>query len=95
MKLTARLKRGRKTEWWVLEGGAARHTVAEINRETEGTESRYQPYLHLINASPEGLPYALKKLVAAGTLAEAVEAVREELNSRAGNGQPPTLTRLN
>lgn len=80
MKLTTRLKRGRKAEWWVLEGGRDRHTVAEVVRElVGGVEMMYRPYLHLLNPGPDGEPYTLRQLAAKDTLAEAVEVVRAAL----------------
>jgi hypothetical protein len=80
MKLTTRLKRGRKTEWWVLEGGKVRTTVAEVVRElVGGVEMMYRPYLHLLNPSADGEPYTLRQLAARHTLEEAVEVVRAAL----------------
>ena len=77
MKLTTRLKRGRKTEWWVLLGS----TIGEINREmTGGVVMQYRPYLHMRDKpGPDGEDYYLRALSAKDTLAEAVEMIREKL----------------
>ena len=80
MKLTTRLKRGRKAEWWVLAGGKVSHTVAEVVRElVGGVELMYRPYLHLLNPGQDGEPYTLRQLAAKDTLAEAIEVVRAAL----------------
>ena len=81
MKLTTRLKRGRKTEWWVLKGGEVRMTIGEINRElTGGVVMQYRPYLHMRDKpGPDGEDYYLRSLSAKDTLAEAVEMIREKL----------------
>lgn len=81
MKLTTRLKRGRKTEWWVLRGGEVRVTIGEINREmTGGVVMQYRPYLHMRDKpGPDGEDYYLRSLLAKDTLAEAVEVIREKL----------------
>lgn len=85
MKLTTRLKKGRKTEWWVLAGGEVRHTVAEINRElTGGVAMQYRPYLHMRDKpGPDGEDYYLRQLAAKDTLAEAVEVVRDAMTPKA------------
>ena len=82
MKLTTRLKRGRKAEWWVLEGGRTKITVAEIVRElVGGVEMMHRPYLHMAKPGPDGEPYTLRQLAAKNTLAEAVEVVKAALES--------------
>jgi len=82
MKLTMRLKRGRKTEWWVLQGGEVRSTIGEINREmTGGVVMQYRPYLHMRDKpGPDGEDYYLRSLQAKDTLEEAVEVIREKLS---------------
>jgi hypothetical protein len=88
MKLTTRLKRGRKSEWWVLQGGASKMTVAEINRELIGGVSmKYRPYIHMRDKrGPDGEDYYirgedyyLRGLPGCDTLDDAVEAVRSAL----------------
>jgi hypothetical protein len=82
MKLSTRLKRGRKAEWWVLVGGANRHTVAEVLREPVGGVIKFCPYIHLPNPSRDGAPFSLSKLEAVDTLDAAIDVVRSELESR-------------
>lgn len=85
MKLTTRLKRGRKSEWWVLEGGRVRTTVAEISRElTGGVVMQYRPYLHMRDKpGPDGESYYLRQLAAKDTLDEAIKVVAEAMEPKA------------
>ena len=72
MKLTVKLKPGRKTEWVVRHG---RKVVAEINRQlTGGVKMQYRPYLRL-DKPAEGSNYSWKILGAEDTLEAAVEVV--------------------
>jgi hypothetical protein len=81
MKLTTRLKRGRKSEWLVLQGGATKMIVAEISRELIGGVSmKYRPYIHMRDKrGPDGEDYYLRGLPGCDTMDDAVEAVRSAL----------------
>lgn len=79
MKLTAKLKAGRKAEWAVRSG---RKVVAEINRQlVGGVKMGFVPYLKLGKPS-DGSAYSWRVLRHAETLDEAVEAVRLAVASK-------------
>lgn len=80
MKLTVKLKPGRKTEWIVRSG---RKVVAEVNRQlTGGVKMQYRPYLR-IDKPAEGSNYSWKILAARDSLDDAVEVVRSALQPQA------------
>jgi len=81
MKLTAKLKPGRKTEWVVRYG---REVVAEVNRQlTGGVKMQYRPYLRL-DKPADGSHYLWRILDARDSLEDAVEVVRNALPKRKG-----------
>jgi hypothetical protein len=77
MKLTTKLKPGRKAEWVVRDG---RKVVAEINRQlTGGVKMQYRPYLKL-NKPADGSNYSWRILAAEDTMEAALENVRAALS---------------
>jgi hypothetical protein len=78
MKLTVKLKPGRKTEWVVRQG---RKVVAEINRQlTGGRKMQYRPYLRL-DKPADGSNYSWRILWAEDTLDAAVANVEAALSA--------------
>lgn len=77
MKLTTRLKAGRKAEWVVRSG---RKVVAEINRQlVGGVKMAFVTYLK-IDEPAEGSSYSWRVLRHAESLEEAVDLVRDALS---------------
>ena len=76
MKLTVKLKPGRKAEWVVRQG---RKVVAEINRQlTGGVTMQYRPYLRL-DKPADGSNYSWKILGAEDTIEAAIANVEAAL----------------
>lgn len=79
MKLTTKLKAGRKAEWAVRCG---RKVVAEINRQlVGGVKMAFVPFLKL-DEPAEGSSYSWRVLRHADSLEEAVNLIRQELEPR-------------
>lgn len=76
MKLTLKLRPGRKAEWVVRQG---RKVVAEINRQlTGGVKMQYRPYLRL-DKPADGSNYSWRILGAEDSLEAAVTNVEAAL----------------
>ncbi len=76
MKLTVKLKPGRKSEWVVRQG---RTVVAEINRQlTGGVKMQYRPYLRL-DKPADGSNYSWRILAAEDSLEAAAANVEAAL----------------
>lgn len=76
MKLTTRLRPGRKSEWVVRSG---RKVVAEINRQlTGGVKMQYRPYLRL-DKPADGSNYSWRILAAEDSLEAALANVEDAL----------------